>query len=93
MFFDEVPPDTSIYMVAGYVIFFVVTAIYVASLFIRANNLSRDLETLKEAEEEQAAPAVEVASPPRVAPKPRAARAKTGKARTAKTKQASRKTR
>lgn len=93
MFFDEVPPDTSVYMIAGYVIFFVVTAIYVASLFIRTRNLSRDLDTLKEAEAEQSQPAAEPTRRPAAAPKPRAARAKTSRTKAGKPKQANRKTR
>ncbi len=94
MMFADVPPDTSAYMIAGYIIFFVVTAIYVASLFVRTANLSRDLETLKEVEQEQQPPAVAepvAATPP--APKRRPAKAKSSKAGTARTKQASRKSR
>ncbi len=90
MMFADVPPDTSAYMIAGSIIFFVVTAIYVASLFVRTANLSRDLETLKEVEQEQQPPAV-AATPP--APKRRPAKAKSSKAGTARTKQASRKSR
>ena len=48
MLFDELPPDTSIYMIAGYAVFFVVTVIYLGSLFIRTRNLNRDLATLEE---------------------------------------------
>ena len=48
MFFLETPPDTSQYMVAGYVISFAVMLIYVASLFIRFRNLNRDLSMLEE---------------------------------------------
>ena len=93
MFFQEVPPDTSVYMIAGYGIFFAVTAIYVASLFIRTRNLFRDLETLKEAEDEQRAPVVPPAVPLRAAPKPKTGRAKTARAKTGKPKQANRRTR
>ncbi len=94
MLFADVPPDTSAYMIAGYIIFFVVTAIYVASLYVRTNNLSRDLETLKDVEEEQRVPAVAepIKAPPAPA-KPRPARAKTSKAKAARTKQTTRKTR
>jgi hypothetical protein len=93
MFFQEVPPDTSVYMIAGYVIFFAVTAIYVASLFIRTRNLSRDLETLKEAEEEQRARVVPPPVSSRAAAKPKAVRAKSARAKTGKPKQANRRTR
>lgn len=48
MFFLETPPNTSSYMVAGYVIAFVVMAIYVISLFVRSRNLQRDLTTLED---------------------------------------------
>ena len=46
MFFQEPPPDTSAYMVAGYIVAFAVMAIYLLSLVIRWRNLNRDLETL-----------------------------------------------
>jgi type II secretory pathway component PulM len=61
-------------MIAGYVIFFVVALIYLASFFIRERNLRRDLETLKTLETEAKEPAPEVRSAP--APKPRPASAK-----------------
>lgn len=94
MLFADVPPDTSAYMIAGYIIFFVVTAIYVASLYVRTSNLARDLEALKNVEEEQKAAAVAQApKAPPAAPKPRAAKAKTSKAKTTRTKKATRKTR
>jgi len=48
MFFLEIPPDTSQYMVVGYAISFAVMLIYVASLFIRYRNLNRDLSMLEE---------------------------------------------
>jgi hypothetical protein len=46
MFFQEAPPDTSGYMIAGYAVFFVVSAIYLLSLILRQRNLERDLEAL-----------------------------------------------
>jgi hypothetical protein len=42
------PPETTSYMIAGYVVIFSVMAIYVASLFIRRRKLTRDLQTLEE---------------------------------------------
>jgi hypothetical protein len=48
MFFQEITPDTSGYMIAGYAVFFIVSAIYIASLVVRHRNLQRDLETLEE---------------------------------------------
>jgi hypothetical protein len=52
-FLQEPPPNTSGYMIAGYVIFFVVMAVYLASLFIRWRNLNQDLRMLEELEKEQ----------------------------------------
>jgi hypothetical protein len=48
MFFQEPTPDTSGYMIAGYAVFFIVSAIYLLSLSIRNRSLQRDLETLEE---------------------------------------------
>jgi hypothetical protein len=47
MFFQEAPPDTSGYMIAGYLFAFTVMAIYLLSLFVRWRNLHKDLETLE----------------------------------------------
>jgi hypothetical protein len=78
MFFDELPPDTSGYMIAGYAIFFFVTVIYLVSLFIRTRNLGRDLDTLEGLGEEKGLRAA--APKPEPAPtKPKAARAKSSK--------------
>ena len=46
----EITSDTSPYMILGYAVFFIVSAIYLASLVIRNRNLQRDLETLEEME-------------------------------------------
>jgi hypothetical protein len=46
-------PDTSGYMIAGYAVFFIVSAIYLLSLFIRNRSLQRDLETLEHMESEK----------------------------------------
>jgi len=43
----EPTPDTSAYMIAGYAVFFIVSAIYIMSLFVRNRSLQRDLETLE----------------------------------------------
>ena len=45
--FLEITPDTSGYMIAGYILAFTVMGIYVASMYIRQRNLKRDLETLE----------------------------------------------
>jgi len=50
MFFQETTPDTSGYMIAGYAVFFIVSAIYLFSLTIRNRSLRRDLETLEQLE-------------------------------------------
>ncbi|MFZ5880600.1 MAG: hypothetical protein ACOY0R_14630 [Chloroflexota bacterium] len=49
MFFDPIP-DTSNYMIAGYVISFLVMGIYVASLYIRTRNLRQEEQILEELE-------------------------------------------
>jgi hypothetical protein len=41
-------PDTNGYMIAGYAVFFIVSAIYLISLFVRNRSLQRDLETLED---------------------------------------------
>lgn len=48
MFFQEPTPDTSGYMIAGYVISFIVMGLYVASLYLRRRNLDQDMTTLRE---------------------------------------------
>jgi hypothetical protein len=45
--FLETIPDTSGYMIAGYVFAFVVMGIYVFSMYLRNANLKRDAETLE----------------------------------------------
>ncbi len=52
MFFQDITPDTSGYMIAGYTVFFVVTAVYLTSLFLRSRNLKRDLSTLQDLQKE-----------------------------------------
>jgi hypothetical protein len=50
MFFQETTIDTSGYMIAGYSVFFIVSAIYLLSLYIRNRNLQRDLATIEQLE-------------------------------------------
>jgi hypothetical protein len=45
--FLETTPDTSNYMIAGYIFAFVVMGIYVLSIYLRSANLKRDAETLE----------------------------------------------
>ena len=44
----ETFPDTSSYMIAGFVISFLTMGLYVLSVYLRNKNLHRDLETLEE---------------------------------------------
>jgi hypothetical protein len=41
-------PDTSKYMLAGYVIFFIVMILYPLSLYLRQRKLQKDLELLED---------------------------------------------
>lgn len=43
----ETTPDTSAYMIAGYVVNFLVIGIYIFSLYIRNKNLKAELEILE----------------------------------------------
>lgn len=51
MFF-QTTPDTSGYMVAGYIIAFVTMGIYIASIYIRNRNLTQDLSMLESLDNE-----------------------------------------
>jgi hypothetical protein len=44
-------PDTSTYMIAGYIVSFLTLGVYVLSLYIRNRNLRRDAETLESLDE------------------------------------------
>jgi CcmD family protein len=48
MLFQEAPAATNSYMIAGYTVIFGVIFLYILSLFIRQNNLIKDLEVLDE---------------------------------------------
>jgi hypothetical protein len=50
---QEPTPDTSAYMIAGYVVIFSVMLIYLISLVIRNRNLKKDYEMLEELEEKK----------------------------------------
>jgi hypothetical protein len=43
----EATPDTSNYMIAGYIFSFIVMGFYVFSIYLRSTNLKRDAETLE----------------------------------------------
>ena len=51
--FLQTIPDTSNYMIAGYVFAFVVMGIYVFSIYLRTINLNRDSEILEALEREK----------------------------------------
>ncbi len=68
------PPDTSSYMIAGYVVFAVIMGIYLASFFIRRRNLEQDLKTLEGIQVESHAPTAPASPIVRTAAKPRAKR-------------------
>lgn len=44
----ETIPDTTGYMIAGYIITFLTMGLYILSVYLRNKNLHRDLETLEE---------------------------------------------
>jgi hypothetical protein len=48
MFFQDITPDTSGYMIAGYAIAFIVMGLYVTSMYMRSRNLKQDMSTLEE---------------------------------------------
>ena len=55
MFFQTTTPDTSGYMIAGFVVSFLVMGLYVASLYLRSRNLNTDKAMLEEMEKAEAA--------------------------------------
>jgi hypothetical protein len=50
MFLQDVTPDTSSYMIAGYVITFLIMGLYIASIYLRSRNLKQDVSMLEEME-------------------------------------------
>ena len=50
MFIQEATPNTSAYMIAGYVIAFLVMGLYAASIYLRSRNLRQDMSMLEEME-------------------------------------------
>jgi CcmD family protein len=50
MMIQTIPPDTSAYMIGGYIFIFTVLGLYLASLIIRRRNLKREMEILKQIE-------------------------------------------
>jgi hypothetical protein len=49
----QAPAETTRYMIAGYVVIFGIMFLYILSLIIRSRNLKREMETLKELEQEK----------------------------------------
>jgi hypothetical protein len=72
MLLQDATPDTSGYMIAGYVVFVVLMAIYLVSFLARKRNLEQDLGTLRTIEAESkthvAQPAPRKRSPRKAAP-------------------------
>ncbi len=52
IFLQQGPPDTTSYMIFGYVVIFGTMFLYLASLILRSRNLQRDSEILEDLEEE-----------------------------------------
>lgn len=46
-------PDTTNYMILGYVVFTTVMVLYLLSLYIRNRNLKQDIELLEELEKKE----------------------------------------
>jgi hypothetical protein len=53
IFLQQGPPDTTGYMIFGYVVIFGVMFLYLASLVLRTRNLQRDVEILEDLEEKE----------------------------------------
>ena len=52
MFFQEIPAETTAYMIAGYVVIFGVMIFYWISLMVRRRNFKQDLEVLQHLDQE-----------------------------------------
>jgi hypothetical protein len=50
---QDVPADTTSYMIMGFVVIFGMMALYVISLIMRRRNLEQDLEVLQEMEQDE----------------------------------------
>lgn len=74
MFFQEVTPDTSAYMIAGYAVFTAILGVYLLSLYIRSRNLQRDLKMLEAMAAEKRPTAPRPKAPARAAVRKRTAR-------------------
>ena len=54
----EATPDTSGYMIAGFVVAFATMGLYLASLYLLNRNLNRDLDTLESIQKQAKSKAV-----------------------------------
>jgi hypothetical protein len=52
-YLQQIPPDTSAYMIAGYAVIFGAMFLYVTSLFVRRRNLEQDIQLLEELEQNE----------------------------------------
>jgi hypothetical protein len=91
MLFQETTPDTSAYMIAGYVVFAVIMGVYLVSLRIRQRNLKRDLVVLQAMRAESRVRESNARLPRRSARKPLSAGPKAGQRRQGKKKSAAKK--
>jgi hypothetical protein len=48
MFLQDATPETLNYMLMGYAVFFILPALFIASLWWRQRNLQKDLDVLEE---------------------------------------------
>jgi CcmD family protein len=51
--FLQAPAETTNYLIAGYTVIFGIMFLYVISLIVRSRNLKRQLETLRELDQEK----------------------------------------
>jgi hypothetical protein len=49
----QAPAETTRYMIAGYVVIFGIMFLYIISLIIRSRNLKREMETIKELDQDK----------------------------------------
>jgi CcmD family protein len=49
----QAPAETTRYLIAGYTVIFGIMLLYVVSLVVRSRNLKREIETLKQLDEEK----------------------------------------
>ena len=50
---QDVPLETTHYMIAGYAVIFTIMLLYLASLFIRSRNLKQDMQVLQQIEAQE----------------------------------------